>query len=180
MKVHFFFTMKYLFLDLRIENEIKSWSLKVSCNSADWKEEASKKIKPLTGFEPVPPRYLLAATISSTSTDRIILKIFLKNVVYKGKFTFSFKNSFAIYQKSDFNRSKSHLNSPFMEFFSLHKTTFLVAAHTGDQLNFIATQPKPSDSSPLPAQAINDDNHELLTWAFLLRSLYRPSHKYKL
>ena len=53
---------------------------------------------------------------------------------------------------------KSHLNSPFMEFFSLHKTTFLVAAHTGDQLNFIATQPKPSDSSPLPAQAINDDN----------------------
>ena len=45
-----------------------------------------------------------------------------------------------------------------MEFFSLHKTTFLVAAHTGDQLNFIATQPKPSDSSPLPAQAMNDDN----------------------
>ena len=122
------------------------------------KRRSLKKIKPLTGFEPVPPRYLLAATISSTNTDRIILKIFLKNVVYKGKFTFSFKNSFAIYQKSDFNRSKSHLNSPFMEFFSLHKTTFLVAAHTGDQLNFIATQPKPSDSSPLPAQAINDDN----------------------
>ena len=70
------------------------------------KRRSLKKIKPLTGFEPVPPRYLLAATISSTSTDRIILKIFLKNVVYKGKFTFSFKNSFAIYQKSDFNRSK--------------------------------------------------------------------------
>ena len=55
------------------------------------KRRSLKKIKPLTGFEPVPPRYLLAATISSTSTDRIILKIFLKNVVYKGKFTFSFK-----------------------------------------------------------------------------------------
>ena len=45
-----------------------------------------------------------------------------------------------------------------MELFSLHKTTFFVATHTGHQLIFIATQPKSSDSSPPPTQAINDDN----------------------
>ena len=45
-----------------------------------------------------------------------------------------------------------------MEFFSLHKTTFLVTTHTGDQLNFIATQSKSSDYSPPPTQAINDDS----------------------
>ena len=39
-----------------------------------------------------------------------------------------------------------------MEFFSLHKTTFFVATqmYTGDQLNFIVTQPKSYDSSPPP------------------------------
>ena len=44
-----------------------------------------------------------------------------------------------------------------MEFFSSHKTTFFVTTHTEDQLNFIATQTKSSDSSPPPTQAINDD-----------------------
>ena len=69
----------------------------------------------------------------------------------------SSNHSFAIYQKSDFNRSKSHFNSRFLEFFPLHKTTFFVATHTEDLLNFIATQPKSSDSSLSPTQAINYD-----------------------
>ena len=69
----------------------------------------------------------------------------------------SSNHSFAIYQKSDFNRSKSHLNSRFMEFFPTHKTTFFVTTHTEDLLNFIATQPKSSDSSLSPTQAINND-----------------------
>ena len=54
-----------------------------------------------------------------------------------------------------------------MEFFSLHKTTFFVATHTGDQLNFIATQPKSYDSSPPPTQAINDDND----WQYILNNI---------
>ena len=36
----------------------------------------------------------------------------------------SSNNSFAIQQKSPFNRSKSHLNSPFMDFFPLRKIIF--------------------------------------------------------
>ena len=44
-----------------------------------------------------------------------------------------------------------------MEFFLSHKTTFFVVTHTGDQLNFIATQLKFSDSSPSPTWAINYD-----------------------
>ena len=44
-----------------------------------------------------------------------------------------------------------------MEFFPTHKTTFFVATHTEDLLNFIATQPKSSDSSLSPTQAINND-----------------------
>ena len=66
-------------------------------------------------------------------------------------------HSFAICQKSDFNRSKSHLNSPFMEFFPSHKTTLFVATNAGDQLNFIATQLTSSDSFPSPTWAINYD-----------------------
>ena len=41
----FIFLHDEIFLDLRIENKIKSWSLQVSCNSADWKKEAVKNIK---------------------------------------------------------------------------------------------------------------------------------------
>ena len=70
----------------------------------------------------------------------------------------SLNYSFPIYQKSDFNRSKSHLNSPFMEFFLSHKTTFFVATHAGDQLNLIETQLKSSHSSPSPTWAINYDH----------------------
>ena len=54
-----------------------------------------------------------------------------------------------------------------MKFFSLHKTTFFVATHTGDQLNFIATQPKSYDFSPPPTQAINDDND----WQHILNNI---------
>ena len=52
----FFFTIKF-FLDLRIENKIKSWSLQVRCNLADRKKEASKNRKGQIGFEPVSPGY---------------------------------------------------------------------------------------------------------------------------
>ena len=38
----FIFLHDEIFLDLRIENKIKSWSLQVRCNSADWKKEALK------------------------------------------------------------------------------------------------------------------------------------------
>ena len=69
----------------------------------------------------------------------------------------SLNHSFAIYQKSDFNRSKSHLNSPFMEFSLSHKTTLFVTTNAGDQLNFIATQLTSSDSFPSPTWAINYD-----------------------
>ena len=140
-----FFRNELIFLDLRSENETKSWSLQVYCNS----EEALQKIKPQTVFEPVPSRFLLNATISSPSRDHINLKIFFKKMLFRRTILpLSSNHFFAIYQKSDFNRSKSHLNLLFMEIFSLHKTTFFVATHTGDQLNFIATQPKSYDSYP--------------------------------
>ena len=51
------FFLQWNVLDLRIGNKIKSCSLQVSCNSADWKKEALKNIKVRTGFKPVPPRY---------------------------------------------------------------------------------------------------------------------------
>ena len=88
----------------------------------------------------------------------------------------SSNHSFAIYQKSDFNRSKSHLNSRFMEFFPTHKTTFFVTTHTEDLLNFIATQPKSSDSSLSPTQAINNDRW-LRSRGILIFLLIPPASK---
>ena len=88
----------------------------------------------------------------------------------------SSNHSFAIYQKSDFNRSKSHFNSRFLEFFPLHKTTFFVATHTEDLLNFIATQPKSSDSSLSPTQAINYDRW-LRSRGILIFLLIPPASK---
>ena len=88
----------------------------------------------------------------------------------------SSNHSFAIYQKSDVNRSKSHLNSRFMEFFPTHKTTFFVTTHTEDLLNFIATQPKSSDSSLSPTQAINNDRW-LRSRGILIFLLIPPASK---
>ena len=62
------------------------WPLQLCCNTANWKKEALKKVKPQTGFKPAPSRYLLNATISSTSADHINLKIFLKICCFEGQF----------------------------------------------------------------------------------------------
>ena len=108
-----------------MKNETKSWSLQVYCNSADWKKEALQKIKPQTGFEPVPSRFLLNATISSPSRDHINLKIFFKKMLFRRTISpLSSNHCFAIYQKSDFNRSKSHLNS-----FTFHGVFLLTQDH---------------------------------------------------
>ena len=161
MKVQFSSQWNNFFLDLRTEKWNKIMVLASVLQFSRLKKRSPKKDKASTGFETVPSRYLLIvnATISSPSTDHINLKIFLKKMLFwRTILPISSNQCFAIDQKSDLNRSKSHLNSPFMEFFSLHKTTFFVATHTGDQLIFIATQPKSSDSSPPSTQAINDDN----------------------
>ena len=63
-----------------------------------------------------------------------------------------------------------------MEFFPTHKTTFFVTTHTEDLLNFIATQPKSSDSSLSPTQAINNDRR-LRSRGILIFLLIPPASK---
>ena len=76
----------FFFWTCRLKNETKLWSLQLCCNTANWKKEALKKLKPQTGFKPAPSRYLLNATISSTSADHINLKMFLKICCFEGQF----------------------------------------------------------------------------------------------
>ena len=52
-----------------------------------------------------------------------------------------------------------------MKFFSLHKTTFFVATHTGDQFNFIATQPKFKRNLPKDGEFKTQPIEKKLIWS---------------
>ena len=87
----------------------------------------------------------------------IISKYFTKMIVEKDKYTFIFKSQFRNLPEIRFQSFKIPFKFTFHGVSPLHKTTFFVATHTGDQLNFIATKLKSFDTSPPPNQAINYD-----------------------
>ena len=87
----------------------------------------------------------------------LISKYFLKDVVKKDKFTLTFKSQFCNLPEIRCQSFEIPFKFTFHVVFPSHKTTFFVATHTGDQFNFITTQPKSSDSSSPPTQAINYD-----------------------
>ena len=87
----------------------------------------------------------------------IISKYFAKMVVVKDKYTFIFNSQFRNLPEIRFQSFKIPFKFTFLGVSPLHKTTFFVATHTGDILNFIATKPKSFDTSPPPNQAINYD-----------------------
>ena len=87
----------------------------------------------------------------------LISKYFLKDVVKKDTFTLTFKSQFCNLPEIRCQSFEIPFKFTFHVVFPSHKTTFFVATHTGDQFNFITTQPKSSDSSSPPTQAINYD-----------------------
>ena len=85
-----------------------------------------KKNKGLDGIRTHTSQILINRDHIISQSKRIILisKYFTKSDVWKEKYTFIFK-WFEIQQKSDFNRSKFHLNSPFMDFSPYTRSYFL-------------------------------------------------------